>query len=386
MKSKQAIAALLLSAALAACSPAPSDRPGPAGTRVSENRRQAVTVQVETAKVGNLTVDNTTAGLVVPETQSSVAAGTAGTVKALVCRAGDWVEAGAPVIQLDDGQFQLSLKISRTNLRNAEVTAGMDGGVTVSTSKVALQLNAAQKSYAAAQALDKIGAISSSDLDTAQAALEAARMAVRQSSIAVDAAQLQVQQAELNLGAATIRAPYAGQIAVINVRPGEYVGPSTTAFGLVSRKKVISFSVAPSDASGLGPGTKVKFTAKGRAVSALINQAPSAPVGGLVTLTADAPDHLDSAFGTVGEVSYSLVQANGVLIPLPALQSAENKTFVFTVKGGKAARVEVAILAESGTYAVVAGLPEGATVILNPPPGLLVGAAVEAVEPTAGES
>lgn len=372
---------------------APAGGP-PAGGRAggfggAGGRQAVITVQTEVVKAGTLWVDNTTAGAVVPEVQSTVAAGASGTVKTILRQVGDWVEAGTPVVQLDDTQLRLSLRLAQATLDNAKLNAGSDDGV----SKLGLQvqsaqsaLASAQKNFASAQALAKVGGISGSDLDNAQtqlqnaqANLESAKTALTQSGLQVETATIQFQQAQLNLANATIKAPYAGQISAINLHPGEFVGTSTAAFSLVSRSKVISFGVSPSEAPGLSLGSTVTFTYGGRTATTKVTQAPSAPVNGLVPLTAALPTGLDAPLGTVGTLSYRLPAADGVLVPLPALQSAENKTFVFTSNQGKAQRHEVTVLGDSGTYTAVAGLAPGSTVIVNPPPGLLVGATVQEV-------
>jgi hypothetical protein len=71
-----------------------------------------------------------------------------------------------------------------------------------------------------------------------------------------------------------------------------------------------------------------------------------------------------------------------VLVPLPAIQSLENTTYAFVVKNNKATRSDINILADSGSYSAVSGLQDGDTVILNPPPGLLVGATVQTLQTT----
>jgi multidrug resistance efflux pump len=354
-----------------------------------------VTVEVQAARIGALSVDNTAAGAIQPDTQSSVAAGSSGTVKSLLKKAGDWVEAGTPVIQLDDAQLKLALRLAQATLENAKINAGVSsgGGATGATSKLGLQIQSAQsslssaeKNWASAQALNKIQGISGSDYDnaqvqlqTAQANLESAKMALQQNGLQVETASIQVEQAQLNVANATIKAPYAGQISVMNVHPGEYVGQSTAVFGLVSREKVISFSVSPSEAPGLNIGTPVKFTYNGNQASTRVTQIPAAPVGGLVNLTAALPASFNASLGTVGTISYSVVLAHGTLVPLAALQSAENKTYVYTSENNKAARFEVEILAESGSEVAITGLKGTPLVVLNPPPGLLVGAALQGV-------
>ncbi len=368
---------------------------GQNGGQAGNRRSAVVTVEVQAARTGALTVENTAAGAVMPETQSSVAAGASGSVKALLKQAGDWVDSGTPVIQLDDAALKLSVRLAKATLENAKINAGTStaGGATGATSKLGLQLQSAQssvssaeKNWASAQALQKIGGISGSDYDnaqvqlqTSQANLESAKMAVQQNILLVETASIQLEQAQLNLANALIKAPYAGQISVINVHPGEFVGQSTPVFGLVSRSKVISFSVSPSDAPGLPAGTLLKFTINGATANTQVAQTPGAPLNGLVALTAALPASVKASLGTVGTISYRVVLANGTIVPLTALQSAENKTFVYTNENNKAARYEVQVLDASGTEVAISGLNPKASVILNPPPGLLVGATIQAV-------
>jgi Spy/CpxP family protein refolding chaperone len=204
------------------------------------------------------------------------------------------------------------------------------------------------------------------------------KASVQQSTMAVQTAGLQVQQAQLNLANAAIKAPFDGQIAAVNVHPGEFVGTSTAAFVLVSRSKILTFSVPPSDAPGLSNRTPVKFTYNGLNYQATITQIPAAPVGGLIPLTASLPTDLSPPLGTVGTITYSMELARGALVPLQAVQSAENTTFVFTVsKNNKVAKSTVTILAETGAFAAVTGVAVGTSVILNPPPGILVGSTVQ---------
>jgi multidrug efflux pump subunit AcrA (membrane-fusion protein) len=382
------LALLGILALLAACQPsAPASGPtasaagSPAGGSPGGRRAATVAVQAETVKYGPLQVQNSTAGTVVADIQSSVAAQIAGTVTVLVRKAGDWVKAGDPVIRLDESQLLLALKIAQANLNTAKLNAGVKAdGSFDENSKSKLQLQAAQKTYDSDLALSKIGGIADSDLETAQANLEAAKIAVQQDPISVNTAALQVQQAQLNLAWATVRAPFAGQIVSINVEPGEYVATNTTAFVIASLAKDVDFSVPPSEVVGLTHGAKITFSQDGKTNPISLIGVPSAPVNGLVPLQAALPAGFPGAFGTVGSVAYSQVMATGTLVPIPAIQTLENSTYVFTIKNNKAARADISVLADSGIYAAVTGLADGDTVIVNPPPGLLVGAPIRVLQ------
>ena len=115
-----------------------------------------------------------------------------------------------------------------------------------------------------------------------------------------------------------------------------------------------------------------------------ISQAPSAPINGIVPMVAALPRSGTLQYGAVGTVAYSLNLANGALIPIAALQVNEDQNYVYAIEGGKVAARPITILAESGTTAAVSGIAEGTQVVLNPPPGLLPGSAVQAVDLSSG--
>ncbi len=293
--------ALVLLVFLAGCQPsapaatAPSSpnsaAPQAAGAAPGGKGRSAVvTVQAETVKFGPLMVQNSTAGTVVADTQSSVASQTTGTVLTLVRKAGDWVNAGAPVVRLDDSQLRLSLKIAQNNLETAKVNAGIGEKLPVETSAgirpEELRLGSgAQQNRRNFRLRPR----------HCQANLESAKIAVQSDSTGVDTATLQVQQALLNLNYATIKAPFDGQIVSVNVQPGEYVTSSTTAFVMVSKAKDVDFNVPPSDVVGLTHGAKITFTQDGKTNPISLIGVPSAPVNGPGSPSGGAAGHFSGA-------------------------------------------------------------------------------------------
>ena len=362
----------------------------------------AIPVQSVKVQSGPLNAVHNVAGTVVPVTQSQVAAQVSGFVKTLVHSAGDWVTAGETVIQLDDSQLQLSLKNAQVALQNANInlTVG-EQNITYDTKKLQLQLQsaqsalaAAQKNYDALQSAYKLGTVSSSSVDTAQSQLQQAEatyesantaleqnknaetQSIAQLKLAVQTASNQVEQAKLNLENASISAPFDGQIAVENVTPGEFVGQNTPAFLLMSSDRQISFSVPPTDAPILTIGKSLSFAVGGDTYTARINQAPSSPVNGVVPLTSKLLGSATLPFGTVGTVSYPVTVSVGTLVPLSALQNDGAENYVFTIVQNKAHVQPITILGETGATAAVSQLPSGAEVVINPPPGLLEGAAV----------
>jgi multidrug efflux pump subunit AcrA (membrane-fusion protein) len=366
----------------------------------------AIPVMAVEVSEGPLTVRSDTSGTVNPVTQSNVVAQIAGTVAKVNHRAGDWVKAGEVVVQLDDTQLALSVKTARSNLENARINLATNEDTTaqahpklqLDVQAAQASLAAAQKNYDSAQALLKVGGATSSQVDSAQSQLQIAQsnleaaktsldlnnkadtQSLAQLRIAVEQAQNQLDQAQLNLKYASVAAPFAGQLAVVNLLPGEYVGTNTTVFVLVSSAKEIDFNVPPSDAPHLTVGSKLSFTINGSSFPVTVRQLPSAPVNGLVPMVASPPASFPVSYGTVGTVSYSLTLARGILIPIASLQTMEDRNFVFAIANGKTTMQTVIIVAESGVFAAVSGIAPGAQVIVNPPPGLLNGSQVQVVQ------
>ena len=268
-----------------------------------------------------------------------------------------------PVIQLDDSQLRLSVKTAQASLDAARINLSTGQDTTKQANpRLDLQvrsaesaLSAAQRNYDARKALFALGGATSgdvdrakSDLDMAQANLEAARTALDQNQkadvqdiaqlkLAVDQADFALQQAQLNLQHAAIKAPYAGRLVAVNVMPGELVSQSAPAFILASREREVDFDVPPADAASLPVGAPVNFTLNGSDHPLKVSQSPEVPLNGVVPIVAAVPASLPLSFGAIGTVSYSLSLAHGTIIPTGALQTNEDKNFVYVVEGGKGA-------------------------------------------------
>ena len=416
------LSAALAALALAACSPhgsKPAGSPqaaagaqtGPGGQRApGTGRFGAIPVLATTVKVGPLTAGNDTAATVAPFVESTVASQVAGVVARVVHLAGEWVKEGEPVVELDTAQLKLALATAQAALENAKINyqVGQDNAskdnprLMLQVQSAQAAVDSAQKNYDSQKALFDIGGAPGSAVDNArsqlqqaQANLQAAQTALEQNKksdvwalqqlrLAIDQAQLQVQTAQLNLHYAYVTAPFDGQIAAVNVNPGTYVSTNTAVYVIVSAQKEINFNIPPSDAPNLPVGTSVEFVYQGRPWPVKISQAPSAPINGVVPMVAAVPRSFPLSYGAVGTVTYSLTLARGAIVPIGALQTNEDKEYVFIIQNGKVVIRNITILGQSETNAAVSGVEDGAQVVLNPPPGLLEGASVQVV--TAGVS
>jgi len=195
--------------------------------------------------------------------------------------------------------------------------------------------------------------------------------------LAVQQAANQLALAQLNLQNASIRAPFAGQIAAVNVSPGMYVSQNTAIFLLVSGERQINFTEPPTDAFNFKIGDEVRFTYNGKVYPVRVLQMPSAPINGIVPMVASSPAGLNLPFGSVGTVTYTMAVATGAIVPIASIQTKGNQNYVYAISNATVAQQTIGVIAESGTSAVVSGLKDGDVVVVNPPPGLLIGASVQ---------
>lgn len=380
---------------------------GQGGNFGGNQRGGGTTITVQAVKIGIATLDasETTSGSIVPVNQSQVAALTSGVVSRILQQAGDWVKEGDVIVELDDSQTRIAYLNASSALSNARINLSIaQDNTNQANPKLVLQLDAAQSSLSAAQknydtvkAQYDLGGATDAQLDNAtsqlaqaKANLEGAKTALDQNKnagsqnlaqlrLSVEQAENQVKLAEINLSNTKIKAPFSGQIAAINLSKGMFLSQNASAFTLVSTERQVSFSIPPTSADSFFIGRPVSFFYNGRTYSIRVKQTPSAPINGVVPITASLPAGFAPPFGVVGTVSYSIALAKGAIIPFSALQTLEDKNYVFAIEDNKIVIKNVVILDETGTSAAAAGLDSGAIVVINPPPGLIPGASVQAI-------
>jgi HlyD family secretion protein len=346
-------------------------------------------VRVAIVSEGDLIASRSASVTLRPARESRVAAGASGRAAALGARAGDAVDAGAPLVILDDTQARfalenatLALAQARIGLERAQRSAAdatAQAAAAQSTASQNLALIVRQQTEAAS--LLTLGAVSPADVDALAAQRSQAESAVLQATEAVERAAraeqedlalltLQVRQAEVGLAQAEqalaetiVRAPFAGEVAETFVEVGEFVGAGTPVARLLGAgPAVASFSVSPEDAPLLEAAGVVNVRYAGLDLPATILRLErSAQQVRLVTvlaqLGADAPRIPP---GALAEVRYEVALARGLRIPSGALVAEGGRTFVFVVDDGVARRREVAVIAETGNTAVVAAGAIGA--------------------------
>lgn len=274
---------------------------------------------------------------------------------------GQMVKAGDPLFKLDDASLQAAIAKDQATI--AKDQANLDQAN--NDLKRDLSLSGGKNAVITDQQLEQ------------QQALEKADAAM----VAMDRAALQADQVQL--GYATITAPIAGRVGVVNVSPGNFVR-SADATPLLTITQMaplrVSYSVPQRqldayrtalaggepvvvDALNATSGKKLA-TGKLTFIDSAIDTA-----SGTVILKAEFPN-ADGALwpGEYVNVSTQLgLLKDATVVPVIAVQQSDQGAFVYVVKdGGKAAKVPVKVATTKGDKAVITdGIKPGDHVVIE---------------------
>ncbi|MEL7199524.1 MAG: efflux RND transporter periplasmic adaptor subunit [Pseudomonadota bacterium] len=163
-------------------------------------------------------------GLVEPASEIiDIGSALSGLVTDLRVQPGDRVEKGQPLFQVDD-------RAVRAQLSEASAAIG-EARAAISEAQAARRT--AREQLALYRNLDDSAAVSRSEVIRAEGEERAASSRLATAQARLKAAQARAGSARTELGRLTIRAPIAGEILAVNIRPGEFVatqGGGTTPF------------------------------------------------------------------------------------------------------------------------------------------------------------
>lgn len=154
------------------------------------------------------------AGVVEPSSET-VQIGTAlsGLVTSLNVQPGDYVEQGQPLFTVDTRALRAQL---------AQANAAI-GEARASIAEAQTALATASQQLALYRNVDDPAAVSRAEVIRAEGEANAARTRLGLARARLEAAQASASLASTEIGRATVRAPMAGEILSVNIRPGEYL-------------------------------------------------------------------------------------------------------------------------------------------------------------------
>jgi RND family efflux transporter MFP subunit len=222
---------------------APAD--DPAGDRA---RAEPTVITVAAAIRRQEPVTLTLDGTLLADEESHVTSVVPGRVIEVLVERGDVVEAEAPLVRLRDVDYRLQAQAAQAQLEQARARLGMtDPGAQPPRAEdlpdvIAARSNAelAQTTLERSEELARRGVLSDQALDEARSRASAAREQhatalnnARASIASLASARTTLSQARTSAAEATVRAPFAGEIAERSVSVGEYVAPQTPLVTLV---------------------------------------------------------------------------------------------------------------------------------------------------------
>ncbi|WP_245593244.1 efflux RND transporter periplasmic adaptor subunit [Deinococcus frigens] len=402
------IPVVALTALLVGCSrPGQDAKPAGNDLNTAPAKTTVLRVQVVTARQGTLTVQRSSSAIIAAQKDSQVATQSGGTVTRVLVGEGEQVGAGAVVVQLDDTQQRQALENAKLQVQQAQINlqqtrntaANAGASLTSAVSSAEATLAQARQNAGSAETLYGLGGISLADLQAAratlaqaQSGLSAARNNLAQNGrsaqgsvplqqVALETAQAGVGQAEENLARTGVRAPFAGIVASIAAKAGEFAGQGAPVFRLVDPGSIrAKFSVPSSDAFALADGTRLNLGYGGVNYVAVVQGSPGiAGADRLVPITARVQGGENLPVGAAAQVRYRAELGSGVLIPSSAVQVDGGENAVYVAADGRAERRVVTVIAESGGKLAVSGVDPGQSVI-DPLPGSLQDGAAIAVD------
>jgi RND family efflux transporter MFP subunit len=284
-------------------------------------------------------------GAVQARKRAALSARMPASVTELPYQEGQWVQAGAVVVRLDDAALR------------AAVAAAEAG------------LSAVDSDLARTKALLEKGAATPRELEQATAGASGARA--------------QLAGAKDNLSHAALRAPFAGRVASRRVNLGDVVSPGMPLIEIEGQGGLeLRATVESGIAATLRPGSKVKAIVDGQPGPLTATVTAIAPSGDPTThrfeLKADLPEASGLRAGLFARLLVPGVAADPrITVPAAALFERGGLTGLFVVSDGKARLRWVAAGARDGdTVEIRAGVEPGERVVLDPA-GLTDGALVK---------
>jgi RND family efflux transporter MFP subunit len=321
-------------------------------------------------------------GTLISRTRVEVRAETTGRVTKFSKEEGDHVQAGEPLLWVEEENYRLALKQSESAVQVSE--AGLARS-RVLAAHALIELERAEN-------LIKSGGITDKDLKLAAVTEQDSRSQVHLSEAQLDQARAALDVSRKRLHDAVVRAPVDGEIQKKSVNAGSYVEPPTPVVVLVDNSHLELEAPVPSAELGqIRAGMRVTFT---------VNSYPNERFEGRVLelgafvdaesrsskVRVQLPNpggRLKAGMFAEGEILTG-TESRALVVPSTALfrdERGAGDASVYVIENSKAVRKQVKIARErDGLVEIGSGLKEGDVVVTEPSLELAVGVRVQARE------
>jgi len=321
-------------------------------------QQQVPELPVEIVKQGDASVSREYAASVEGVSNVEIRPQVTGYLSKIFVDEGDYVSAGQALFKIEDQIFREQLKSAQAALITAQAN--------LSTSKIDVDRK---------KELFRNKMVSDIQVKEAEANYNAARGAVSQSMSSIESAKI-------NLNFSTVKAPVSGFIGRFNYRLGSLMTPtnqdpitllsdihqvysyfsmSENDFNTFQKQTVGSnineiIKNTPAVSLLLSGGEKYAETGRIDAVEGQFNKTT-----GSITLRAkfNNPNNVLRS-GNTGKIVMEQFYSNVILLPIASTRTIQDKTFVFTIKDGKAVQLPIEVSGKTGDNFIVSkGLKAG---------------------------
>ncbi len=200
-----------------------------------------------------------------PMVEAEVPARQTGVLATIAVEEGAAVRSGAMLALLDDRAARLA--VAKAELEREQVSAKASNELRIEYADKALEVARAEMKRSSESNEQFARSISQSQLDVERLTIEKLELERRQAEqdVALEKFELRLKEnaleaAKLELELHAVKAPFAGVVALVRGRPGEWVQPGTPVLRLVAIDKLRAEGFAPAGlASGKLLGSKVQF-------------------------------------------------------------------------------------------------------------------------------
>ena len=179
----------------------------------------------------------------------SVAARVAGNVQQVHVLAGDRVDEGAPLVELD--RELLEINFAQSEAQVAEAQAGLE--------IARVQVDRTEKAFNRIDALRGSSSFSQGRFDEAQSDMLQARSELVQAQARLNTSKTQMAQTRYELDRSRIKAPFSGTVIAVNTIPGAYIQAGEAVVRLLDTDAFeVEAGVPARFVSYLSPGQQVE--------------------------------------------------------------------------------------------------------------------------------
>jgi RND family efflux transporter MFP subunit len=317
---------------------------------------------VITVKRGTIVIGPIVSGALRAAREATVRAELGGSMLQVTVEEGQSVRKGTLLGRIDARSLGDARQSARSAVRSAEN-----------------QLKVARSEASRTEELVKAGALAARDLDVAQSNVAAAEAQLAD-------AQARLASAETQLADAIIRAPIDGVVSDAAVNVGDVVTPGTALFTIIDPSSMRLEAAVPSDdLRALRPGAAVEFRVRGYEEPFEGRIERIAPVADPVTRQVPIFVAIPNVGGRLVAGLYAegrvvVESAEGLTVPINAVNTSGSAPWVLRVVGGKAEKVEVGLgLRDPRTeqLQIASGVNEGDVLLRGAAQGITPGTPVQ---------